>query len=1011
MHYSIRQAAGKWMSLLILFIAGCQQKETSPHIQGGIAAKDALATLQVADGFKIEMIAAEPVITSPVDMEIDEYGRMYVVEMHGYPLDKSGSGNIVLLSDTNGDGTMDKRTLFKEGLLLPTGILRWKQGVLVTDSPNIYYLEDSDGDGKADIMDTVLTGFALTNPQHNLNNPVYGIDNWIYAAHEGIVKSRDYVNEFGDEGTEIYYPSKPGAIRLPKNAKGKSVRFRPDQLQLEALASNCQFGNTFDAWGRWFGCNNSNQGYQEMIAGRYLQRNAQLPPIDPVQSMSDHLNAPEVFPTTTNPDRQILTDVGVMTSACGLTSYLADDFPAPYNNATFIAEPVSNLVHVDVLKDSGVSYTASRLFQQKEFFTSTDAWSRPVNMYVGPDGALYILDYYRRVIESPEWMSDEAIAAGNLYDGIDKGRIYRITPVNGKKADWTKGLQLGKATSEALINELKNSNAWWRINAQRLLVDRADKNAVPGLIEMATKSASSMGRLHALWTLQGLNALQPGIIKIALKDTVAGIRENAVKLAELHLNDDPGLLPDLLALQNDPNTKVRFQLLLTLGFSNTDAAFEARNNLLFRDIENRWFQFAALSATSPRADALLNLLTTASKSSNAAYASMVQRVTSMIVSAANENTVRKLMQQSVSPQTPKEKEWQPVILRGLAQGLRSRENKLAISEKEQQLLLNTFFNSSSDELRKASLQFLQSSRIADKAILTPAIEKAVAVAKDTQLSDAKRSDAVDFLALGDPAPHLPLLQQLLAPQEQPAVKLAALRIMNTIPSTVPCEWLVAQWPQLTKEIRDAAIRVFMTDTIRMRLLINAMDENKIPVSSISFHTSVQLMQIANDQLRARARKLFTKNAEEAAKINKEYQAALALNGDAEKGRTVYMQSCAVCHQVKGQYGVAYGPDLGTIHNWKKQDILANILDPSLSIMAGYDLWEIELNNGESLQGIIAMETPSAITIKGMGNTEKTINRQEIKTLQSLSISAMPAGLEKNISKEAMADLIAFLKQH
>lgn len=1011
MYYLVKTWTKRLLILPIVFIISCQQKPAKKSIAGGVKAEEALATLQVADGFKIEMIAAEPLITSPVDMEIDEFGRMYVVEMHGYPLDKSGSGNIVILTDTNADGIMDKRTLFKEGLLLPTGILRWKKGVLVTDSPNIYYLEDSDNDGKADIMDTVLTGFALTNPQHNLNNPVYGIDNWVYAAHEGTVKSRDFVNEFGDEGTEIYYPSNPGIVRLPQNASGRSVRFRPDQFKLEELANRCQFGHAFDKWGHWFGCNNSNQGYQEIIAERYIKRNPQLPPIDPVHSMSDHLNAAEVFPTTTNPDRQILTDVGVMTAACGLTTYMAEDFPAPYNNATFIAEPVSNLVHVDILKDSGVSYTASRMFTNKEFFTSTDAWSRPVNMYVGPDGALYILDYYRRVIESPEWMSEEAIAAGDLYDGIDKGRIFRITPVNGKKADWMNGLALGKATNEELINELKNTNAWWRINAQRLLVDRADKNAVSALVDMANKSTSAMGRLHALWTLEGMGELQSEIIKNALKDSVAGIRENAIKLAELHLNANPDLINVLLSLQNDADIKVRFQLLLTLGFVDTAPASAVRNNLLFRDMENRWFQFAALSAAALRTDVLLNLLMTKSKNNAGASAAMVQRVTAMIAGSAEANVVHDLIQQSIAPKTPKAKEWQSPILKGLAQGIRSRKNKLTIGEPDQQLLIKTFFDSPSDELRKASLQFLQASKVSDNTILSPAIEKAVAVAKNSELPDAKRADAIDFLTLGNAAQHMQLLQDLLIPQEQPAVKLAALRAMNTIPSTAGCEYLANNWPKITNDIRDAAIRVFMSDSARMRLLINAIGEDKIPTSSVPFLTSVQLMQVADDALRARARKLFTKNAEEAARINKEYQAALELKGDAEKGKAIYTQSCAVCHQIRGQHGVAYGPDLGTIHNWKKQDILANILDPNLSIMAGFDLWEIELNNGEMLQGIIAAETSSAITVKGMGNFEKAINRQEIKSLKSLSISAMPAGLEKNISKEAMADLIAFLKNN
>ncbi|MGZ5135783.1 MAG: PVC-type heme-binding CxxCH protein, partial [Flavitalea sp.] len=339
--------------LLVLITAGCNNRPdksgiNSEKVNSGVPAKDALSTFQIADGFKIEMIASEPLVSDPVDMEIDEYGRLYVVEMHGYPLDKSGSGKVILLSDTDGDGNMDKRTVFKENLVLPTSILRWKKGVLVTDAPNLLYLEDTDGDGQANITDTLLHGFALSNPQHNVNSPVYGLDNWIYVSHEGSVGTREYKEEFGDEGSEIIYYGQPYTAKLPKNANGRSIRFRPTLKQIEMLSSRGQFGHTFDEWGHIFECSNSNQGYQEVIANRYFERNPDLLVSDATHSMSDHLDAAEVFPTTTHPDRQILTNVGVMTSACGLTAYLGGAFPAPYNkNLTFVAEPVSNLVHVD----------------------------------------------------------------------------------------------------------------------------------------------------------------------------------------------------------------------------------------------------------------------------------------------------------------------------------------------------------------------------------------------------------------------------------------------------------------------------------------------------------------------------------------------------------------------------------------------------------------------------------------------------------------------------------------
>lgn len=1016
MYHSFCFRAAFFYLMLIIIVTKISACRDKPPSNSGVEAKDALSTFQVADGFKIEMIASEPLISDPVDMEIDEYGRLYVIEMHGYPLDKTGSGNIILLSDTNGDGIMDKRTVFAEGLILPNSIMRWKKGVLVTDAPNVLYLEDTNGDGRADIKDTILAGFALSNPQHNLNSPMYGLDNWIYLAHEGAVSTREYKEEFGDEGSEILFPAMANSPRLPKNANGRSIRFRPDQHQIEMTSSRCQFGHTFDEWGHKFECNNSNQGYQEVIANRYFERNPDLLVSNATQDMSDHLNAAEVFPTTTHPDRQLLTNVGVMTSACGLTAYLGGAFPAPYNkNVTFITECVSNLVHVDVLQDSGASFSASRILKNKEFLSSTDAWSRPVNLYVGPDGALYVVDYYRGVIESPEWMSKEAIAAGGLYDGSDKGRIYRITPTDAKPAEWTKGLKLGDASDDELVEHLANRNIWWRLNAQRLLVDRADKKSVPGLIRMAKNASSELGRLHALWALEGIGELKPDIIINALKDPVAGVRENAIQLAELHLTTAPELGNALLTLQTDPNAKVRFQLLLTLGFVNTPKAIVARNKLLFTDINDKWVQIAALSASSSQTTTLLKVVLDNYRADVPAYASLVKRLTTMVGISGTKKNIHQLIQKSTSAGSGKQPSWQGPMLEGLALGMESRKLKSADSvsvfEGEQNLLVTTFFEHTSGEVRNASLDMLKVIGLKDESLSKKAIEKSVLIAGDRSLSDNKRTESINFIALGDPAPHSSLLKKLIVPQEQPSVQLAALQTLSKIPDTTVSEYVIQQWPVLTPEIRDAAIATFLVNQVRIGLLLNALETNKIQPGNVSFGRSVQLMQNADENLRNRARSLFTKNEEEGKKVNKEYQKALELKGDVIKGKAVYMQNCAICHQIRGGMGVQLGPDLGTIHNWIPEVILANILDPNLSISNGYDLWEVELKNGESIQGIISSETSTAITLRNNGKLERTINRQDVKSLKSLDISAMPSGLEKQITKQEMADLLAFLRQN
>ncbi len=996
-----------WLCCLLLITVSCRKV---PDSSNSVSAKNALSTYQVADGFKIELIASEPLISDPVDMEIDEYGRMYVVEMHGYPLDRSGTGKIILLSDSNADGVMDKRTVFAEGLELPNSIMRWKKGVLVTDAPNVLYLEDTNGDGKADVKDTLLTGFALTNPQHNVNNPVYGLDNWIYLAHQGSVSTQKYKEDFGDEGSEIVFTSSPSSPRLPKNANGLSVRFRPDQKQIEMMASNCQFGHTFDEWGRWFGCNNSNQGYQEVIANRYFKRNPALPISDAVQDMSDHLNAPEVFPTTIHPDRQLLSGVGVMTAGSGLTAYLGGEFPEPYNkNVTFIAEPVYNLVHVDVLKDSGTSFIASRILEQKEFLSSTDAWARPVNFYVGPDGDLYVLDYYRKVIESPEWMADEAVAAGDLYAGSDKGRIFRITPTDGKKADWTKGLKLGDASDNELIENLANKNNWWRLNAQRLLVDRGDKKSIPGLIAMARNTSSDVGRLHALWTLEGMGALDPSVITEALSDPVAGIRENAIRLAELHLSSAPQLTDALFSLQTDPDPKVRFQLLLTLGFVNTPQSLESRTKLLFADIDDKWVQIAALSAGA-ETSSLLNVVLERFRSEIPAYSSLVQRLTSMIGITGDADHIYQLIQKATTTDDINLKS-NVAILEGLSRGLKNRKSPLMIPPNLQKRLVRTFFENNSSQIRNASYHVLKVRGISEETLKDQSIERALLIIKDTTQKADRRADAIDFLSLGDPASYVPLLEKILVPQEPSLVQLAAVGTLNLVPGTSASQYIILQWPKLTPEIRDAAIETFLGKPERVTLLLTAMEQGLISPTSVSFWGGVGLMMQTDTTLRNRARAIFTRSQEEGKKVNEKYQNALELTGDPMHGRSVYAASCVICHQVRGEFGIAIGPDLGTVHNWTKEDIMANILDPNLSIAAGFDLWNVELNTGESVQGIIKSETPTAITLVYSGKNDRTINRQEIKSLTTVNVSAMPSGLEKSIDQQQMADLLSFLRQN
>ncbi|MBA2762220.1 MAG: c-type cytochrome, partial [Segetibacter sp.] len=260
-------------------------------------------------------------------------------------------------------------------------------------------------------------------------------------------------------------------------------------------------------------------------------------------------------------------------------------------------------------------------------------------------------------------------------------------------------------------------------------------------------------------------------------------------------------------------------------------------------------------------------------------------------------------------------------------------------------------------------------------------------------------------------PYTGLLQKLISPSEPSSIQVAALKTLSVIPDNTVSRYLLIQWSDLTPEVRDEAINTFMVNPGRIKILLDAIESAKIQPATIGWPRSVRLMAQSDLKLRERARKLLTKDESERMKVNKEYQHALTLKGDVANGKNIFFKNCSSCHQIRGDLGVNFGPDLGTIHNWSPDAIMANILAPNLSISSGFDLWAVELKNGGSFQGIIATETPAAITLRNAGREERTIKRGDIKSLKALNMSSMPAGLEKQINQQQMADLIAYLKEN
>jgi len=556
--------------------------------------EESLRAMRVRPGFKVELVASEPLIQSPVAFEWSADGRLWVVEMGDYPngIDGKGKGGgrVRVLEDTNGDGHYDSAITFLEGLNFPTGIYPWRSGVVISAAPEIFYAEDTNGDGKADVREVLFTGFVEGNQQHRMNGFDYGLDGWLYGAN-------------GDSGGNVRAVGEKR--KEPLNIRGQDFRIQPDKRLIEAIAGQTQFGRHRDDFGNWFGNNNPNWLWHYFFPEHYLARNPLLPLKTTKKVLANYAESTRCFPISRTVSR--FNDpfaANHVTSGNSATPYRDEVFGQDFATSVFVSEPVHNLVHREVLEPDGVTFISRRAKDEtnSEFLASSDNWFRPTMLKTGPDGALYIADMYRLVIEHPEWIPAEMQKRMDLRAGADKGRIYRVYP---EGVTLRRGPNLAKMSSAELAAALDSPNGWQRDTAQRLLMERGDKSVAPELESLAKEAKSAKVRVQALWTLNGLGALTPRVLLGALKDSASAVREHAVRLTETQV-DRAEFFGDLLARVSDSSARVRYQAAFTLGEWSDPRAAEALLKFAREDDEN--IRQAAQSSVPRHAKAMLALV-------------------------------------------------------------------------------------------------------------------------------------------------------------------------------------------------------------------------------------------------------------------------------------------------------------------------------------------------------------------------------------------------------------------
>ena len=474
------------------------------------------ATFKLAPGYRVELVAAEPMVANPIFFEFDADGRIWALVYRGYMRDLEGRGEgdpickLVILEDTDEDGKADKQIVYLEGLVMPRSFAFVEGDVLLAEPPNLWYCQDLDGDSRCDKRTKVGNYGVAGNPQHTANGLRRGIDNWLHSA--------DW---------------------------GKRHQFRDGQLIEQDTIHRGQFGVSFDDFGRFFTCHESNAATADFIPAEYLLCNPKLISLlrkRNADALGVHIsiarNAQVVFLIRPTPQITLggleLRDDGTLrtyTIVAGTCVYRGDQFLEDARGNLFVPEAGGHLVGRLKLEGSGLTFDDKRFYpDDQELIASTDERFRPLNARTGPDGALYIADMYHGIIEHVifmvPWVADQ-IKARKLEEGNDLGRIWRIVyednPISRKAP------QLSAAPVEQLIAALDHPNGWWRDTAQRLLVDGGDASAIPLLKEFTREGKTHLGRMHALWALAGMGALVWDTARVALADPHEYVRATALR--------------------------------------------------------------------------------------------------------------------------------------------------------------------------------------------------------------------------------------------------------------------------------------------------------------------------------------------------------------------------------------------------------------------------------------------------------------------------------------------------
>jgi putative membrane-bound dehydrogenase-like protein len=935
------------------------------------------ACFEIEPGFRIELVAAEPVITDPVAIDFDQSGRMFVVEYTDYPVGPKDPATpplsqIVLLEDTSLDGRMDQRTVFAPHLKFCHSLMAFRDGVLACTETEILYLADTDGDNAADVREVWFDGFTPAHPQMQIGCPRWGFDNWIYLTYgHGKVQCR-----------------RPGfESKDPVDIPRVDFRFHPVTMQFEAISGAGQFGNTIDNYGHRFFSSNRNPIMTDVLSLDLVRRNPFAGVSVGHTDVGPSGENTKVFPRVTMKSNY-LSHAGTHTSACGVTAYRGGLFGEKSDRSVFVCEPVGDLITRSTIEPQGGIVTAHRARENADFLTSTDTWFRPASMATAPDGALYVADMYRLWVEHPKFVPDEVAAKMDWRAGEDRGRIWRIVPDPMPSVPTF----ITPSSVDDLVKLLQDGNGWRRMLGQRLIVEGHRVEAEEKLRALLDNvRASGFARLHALWSLDGLDLLTPADLVIASQDLDSTVRRDVAKLIRTLGPENKELQHIAAMLCSDSDGEVQMQAILSLNVS-TDEAKAAILKAVPSCLRDIWLKRALLIAAPNTAADMADVVVQHSTepSDFSARGEFLKNLAFNVAALGDIEQIRKTTT-LIGRSTESGLWWQTALVTGLAEGLPHCQNP---------------------EIPKNLAAMLQTPPEALKKSLQAAanvVKLAAETAVDRHHSDADRVAAMGLMSHLPPQALTTALETLLRPGESTDCQRAAIDAARRSGRAELAEIVLKHWDQLKPQTRSAALDLLLLRKESVALLLQQMATGIISSSVVSIDQRLILLKHPDQTIRTSAIELFggtvSANRKEVAD---QYAKALDMKGDVARGAAVYEKTCSKCHRIGG-VGHNVGPDISDTRARARDALLYDILDPNRRVDPQFTEYIVVTTDGRLFNGLLIAESSESVTLRQPEGREQTILRTDIEDLKTTNKSLMPEGIERDVTVEQMADVLEFLK--